>query len=81
MNKYTVKQIMPVRYVQSIREPLPEGTVLVHNHVRPHRHLGMRGFRAWTQTFDDTLEVCHCDWAGVDLHRLTHYRVKRTQRK
>jgi hypothetical protein len=80
MKKYTTENM---RYVRSIpRKPLLEGAVLVHNHVKPARHLGVRGFRAWTQTLDDTLEVCHCDWAGVDLHGLTHYRIKseRTQR-
>jgi hypothetical protein len=54
------------RYVHGIpRRPLPEGIVLVHNHVVPHPMLGMNGFRAWTQGVDDELEVCDCDWAGV----------------
>ena len=56
---------------------LPEGEVLVHNQVVPARRLGVRGFRAWTQRLDDppAVEVCGCDWAGVDLRGLTHYRV------
>jgi hypothetical protein len=66
-----------MRYVSDIpREPLPKGQVLVHNQVRPHKKLGGRGFRAWTQTLNDRLEVCPCDWAGVDLRGLKHYRIK-----
>jgi len=53
------------------REPLPEGTVLVHNHVVPRRRLGANGFRAWTQPASDELERCDCNWAG-----LVHYRVR-----
>ena len=67
-----------MRYVRAIpRKPLPKDRVLVHNHVVPQRVLGFHGFRAWTQTLDDTLEVCSCKWAGVDLKGLVHYRVKR----
>ena len=66
-----------MRYVSDIpSEPLAEGIVLVHNHVKPHRTLSGRGFRAWTQALDNTLEVCICDWAGMDLHGLEHYRIK-----
>jgi hypothetical protein len=62
-------------YVTGIpRKPLPAGRVLVHNHVLPQPRLGWNGFRAWTQTLDDTLMVCPCKWAGVDLRGLTHYR-------
>jgi hypothetical protein len=50
--------------------------VLVHNHVVPQRTLGVNGFRAWTETLNDKLEVCNCKWAGVDLRGLVHYRVK-----
>jgi hypothetical protein len=65
-----------VKYVKTIPRELPEGMVLVHNHVRPARRPGVRGFRAWTQKLDDGLEVCPCDWAGADLHGLVHYRVR-----
>jgi len=65
------------RYVSGIpRNPLPDGRVLVHNHVKPQPELGLNGFRAWTQNLTDDLEACQCDWAGVDLHGLKHYRVK-----
>jgi hypothetical protein len=64
-----------VTYISRIPRQLPEGMVLVHNSVRPYRQLGANGFRAWTQPLVDDLEVCDCDWAGVDLHGLTHYRV------
>ena len=66
-----------MKYVARIPEKLPKGEVLVHNRVLvPVRRLGWRGFRAWTQKKDKTLAVCHCKWAGADLHGLTHYRVK-----
>jgi hypothetical protein len=66
-----------MRYVANIPRSLPEGKVLVHNTVIPQRDLGVKGFRAWTQEPDDTLEECSCDWAGVDLHGLKHYRIRR----
>ena len=31
-------------------EPVPAGTYLVHNHVRPVAPLGLNSFRAWIQT-------------------------------
>ncbi len=72
------KKAMPKRYVTGIpREPLPAGMALVHNHVVPQRTLGQNGFRAWTQPFDDTLARCSCDWAGVGLRGLAHYRMRR----
>jgi hypothetical protein len=65
-------------YVRSIpRKPLPNGIVLVHNHVVPQKKLGWNGFRAWTQQRTDELISCKCDWAGVDLRKLQHYRVRR----
>lgn len=71
-----------MKYVSEIpREPLPKGRVLVHNHVTPQPHLGLHGFRAWTQTLTDELEICSCNWAAVDLRGLVHYRVKRPRKK
>jgi hypothetical protein len=66
-----------MKYVSGIPKKLPKGGVLVHNHVfPPQKHLGLNGFRAWTQKADKRLlVVCRCKWAGVDLHGLTHYRV------
>jgi hypothetical protein len=61
-------------YIKNIPKTLPDGRVLVHNHVLPQYHLDMHGFRAWTQPLDDTLMVCPCKWAGRDLRGLTHYR-------
>ena len=66
-----------MKYVDSIPKKLTKGRVLVHNHVTPQSPLGANGFRAWTQKTDKTLVVCRCKWAGVNLHGLTHYRVKR----
>jgi len=62
-------------YLTGIPKPadLTPGLVLVHNQVQPARRLGTRGFRAWEQKLDDTLERCPCSWMpelGV------HYRVK-----
>lgn len=71
---------MGMHYVTNIPRKLPEGIVLVHNHIVPQKILGLNGFRAWTQPHDDTVELCRCDWAGVDLHGLTHYRVKATSK-
>ena len=63
-------------YVTGIpRKSLPEGRVLVHNHVLPQATLGQNGFRAWTQLLDGTLMVCPCKWAGRDLRGMTHYRM------
>jgi hypothetical protein len=43
---------------------LPPGVVIVHNQVRPPTlHLGSRGFRAWLQPIDQTVEVCGCGFA------------------
>ena len=43
---------------------VPVSMALVHNHVRPSRRLGTRGFRAWVQEPDRlTLCVCECGWA------------------
>jgi hypothetical protein len=59
------------------RKKLAKGIVLVHNHVIPQRLLGDHGFRAWTQKLTRDLVLCRCKWAGVDLHGLRHYRVRR----
>src|SRR5688572_30118953 len=66
-----------MHYVTGIpRKALPEGRVLVHNHIVPQRRLGMNGFRAWTQPRDERLILCSCDWAGVNLGGLDHYRIR-----
>ena len=78
-----------VRYLTGIpHKALPAGHVVVHNHVRPARRLGARGFRAWVAAPDDDeriaryardedgyeVERCDCGWAP-ELPE--HYRVKR----
>ena len=58
-------------------EPVPAGTYLVHDHVRPVAPLGLNSFRAWIQTKADNLVQCRCDFGGCKnskLHKL-HYRV------
>jgi hypothetical protein len=57
--------------VTHIPHKLPEGIVLVINHVEG------RGFQAWIAELDDTLIECPCEWISVDLHGLKHYRVRR----
>jgi hypothetical protein len=74
--KKTVEQMNRegVCYITRIpRHGLPEGRVLVHNHVAPYAKIGTHGFRAWTQLKTDRLVQCDCGWAGVDLHGLPHY--------
>jgi hypothetical protein len=69
--------MLTMNYLKGIPHKLPKGRVLVHNSVVPARRLNWRGFRAWTQRLDGhTLELCRCDWVGVDLRGLVHYRVK-----
>ena len=60
------------QYLSKLPDVVPDGVVLVHNHVRPTRRLGSRGFRAWLSAPDPRLEVCGCGWAR-ELGR--HFRV------
>jgi hypothetical protein len=55
-------------------ELIPDGVVVVHNHVRPRRRLNWEGFRAWVQAPTDRLERCGCGWAPETG---PHYRVTR----
>lgn len=48
-----------------VNNEIPDGHVLVHNHVRPTRRLGSRGFRVWTQVPTDRLVARNCGWAPV----------------
>lgn len=65
---------MTAEYLSRLPRAVPRGRVLVHNQVRPTRHLGMRGFRAWLQEPNpDKLVACDCGWAA-ELG--PHYRVK-----
>jgi hypothetical protein len=52
------RTVRTVRYLTGIpRKPLPPGHVVVHNHVRPSRRLGNRGFRAWLAAPNDVLDA------------------------
>jgi hypothetical protein len=52
-------------YLSRLPAIIPTGRVLVHNHVRPARRLGTRGFRAWLQPADRRgLVACRCEWAA-----------------
>ena len=56
---------MKMQYLSKLPKKIPTGKVLVHNHVRPTRRLGSRGFRAWLSSPDETrLEICDCGWAS-----------------
>ena len=58
-------------------EPIPAGSYLVHNHVRPQKPLNANGFRAWIQTKADNLVKCRCRFGGCKnskAHKV-HYRV------
>jgi hypothetical protein len=57
---------------------LGRGWVLVHNHVRTHRTPSTRGFRAWWQRKDDSVEPCPCGWYD---DRGTHYRMAAIARR
>lgn len=63
-------------YLFKLPKAVLAGRVLVHNHVRPTRHIGSRGFRIWLALPETPhLEVCGCDWAP-ELGR--HFRVRHT---
>lgn len=59
-----------------IPKQVPEGRIVVHNHIRPPtRRLNSRGFRAWLEPADTPRRVvCGCGWAP-ELGE--HYRVRR----
>lgn len=63
-----------MQYLATIPRTAPAGRVVVHNHVRPTLKLGSRGFRAWTQVLNPTVEACRSGWAPS---LVKHYRVKR----
>jgi hypothetical protein len=39
-----------MEYLTTRPRTVPAGRFLVHNHIRPTRRLGSRGFRAWLTT-------------------------------
>ena len=63
-----------VTYLAKIPPAVPPGLVLVHNHVKPSRRLGARGFRAWLAKSSERYVRCECGWAP-ELPE--HYRVVR----
>jgi hypothetical protein len=48
-----------------IPKTIPDGQVLVHNHAKPAKTQGARGFRFWFQALDGPVRVvpCDCGWA------------------
>jgi hypothetical protein len=62
-------------YLTKLPASVPwDGTVMVHNSVRPTRKLAERGgFRAWLQVPDLALESCPCGWAAEVG---PHFRVR-----
>jgi uncharacterized protein (DUF433 family) len=76
MSAYVSNLSVPLllAYIKRIPPTIPPDCVLVHNHVRPTRRLGQRGFRAWLALPSAALEICSCGWApGLP----EHYRVRR----
>jgi hypothetical protein len=67
-------RIGTMQYLRYIPRKLPAGKLLVHNKVRPVKHIGLNGFRIWLQSPEDDpkLVVCKCGWAP---HLGEHYRV------
>ena len=66
-----------VFYLDQLPVVIPPGKALVHNSVRPTRHLGVRGFRAWLVDAADysggRRVMCDCGFAS-ELG--THYRMQ-----
>lgn len=68
------------RYVFAMPDVIPDGMVLVHNHVvigiTPRRQPGFRGFRAWLSPKGHRgIEACGCGWAP---HLGQHWRDSST---
>jgi hypothetical protein len=47
-------------YLSRVPRKLPDGYVLVHNHVTPVLPIGRSGFRIWLAEQSDRHEVCPC---------------------
>ena len=65
---------MMVTYPLKIPISVAPGQVLVHNHVRPARRQGTRGFRFWLQKAAALVVICDCGWAPALPE---HYRDER----
>ena len=82
LNLYT--DITPDKVMRSYidripSEKLPRGFYLVHNHVKPARNLGARGFRAWVQDDAKGLVQCKCSFGRIKNAKVNkHYRVEAT---
>jgi len=63
-NRTTLDLVVSLDYLTKIPRDaeIPAGRVVVHNHVRPTRTLGNRGFRAWLGYAGDAVP-CDCGWA------------------
>jgi hypothetical protein len=60
-------------FLRTTPTTVPEGKIVVHNHVKPRTRLGEGGFRAWLAVPSPHYEPCPCPWAP---HLSEHYRVK-----
>jgi hypothetical protein len=69
-----MRKRLKVRYLPRIPRKIPEGRVLMHNHVRHGKttQTGINGFRAWTaiKPYPDFV-LCRCGWSGLE-----HYASK-----
>jgi hypothetical protein len=56
-------------YIERIPRKIPEGKVLVHNHIRLQRPIGRNGSRMWIQDLNDSIAFCPCGraWWRADL--------------
>jgi hypothetical protein len=73
--------VTAVEYLDTMPHAIPEGRILVHNHVRPTRHVNSRGFRAWLDNAnDDRYTKCDCSWTPElgDHYRVAGVRPYRT---
>jgi len=78
MKRLTIQEVArmtQMTYLTRIPTAIPGDQILVHNQVRPARHLGTRGFRAWLSPREqvERYTPCACDWAG-EIGQ--HFRVK-----
>lgn len=57
-------KLVDADYLDQLPQAVPEGRLLVHNHIRSTRLLGSCGFRAWLASDPEGLVPCDCGWAS-----------------
>ena len=61
------------RGIPYMPKAVPDGKIVVHNHVVPVHPVGLNGFRVWLAELAPEYVVCKCDWAP---HLPVHYCTK-----